>query len=110
MRKTSFLLAGALSLCTLAVAGNKTYDISVAVKSKAGSLQLPAGNYKLKVVGSNAIFTDPGSRKTFTAPIKVETGNRKFNFTAVETSPEGAEERITGIELGGSNTTIEFDK
>lgn len=110
MSKTSLFLAGVLSLSSLAFAGSKTYDISLPSAVKAGNLQLPAGDYTLKLQGSNAILTDAHTRKSFTAPVKVGTSPKKFSFTAVETSPEGTDERITGIELGGSTTQIEFTK
>lgn len=53
---------------------------------------------------------EPHTRKTFTTPVKVETAPRKFNYTAVETAPDGGGERITSIDLGGSATQIEFTK
>ena len=108
MSKQLFL-AGALSLCGLAFAGSKTYDITLPVAAKAGSLQLAAGDYRLKIEGTNAILTD-SHRKSFTAPIKVENATHKFTFTAVETAPEGSAERITAIDLAGSTTQIEFTK
>jgi hypothetical protein len=110
MSKTTFLLVGALSLCSFAVAGTKSYSITLPVAAKAGSLSLAAGDYSLKIDGANAIFTEPRTHKTFSAPIKIETATRKFNYTAVETAPEGGEERITSIELAGSTTQIEFTK
>lgn len=108
MSKTSFLLVGVLSLCSLAAAGSKSYDISLPVAAKAGSVQLPAGDYKVKIDGTNAIFMVPSTRQTFTAPIKVVQGTHKFNYTAVETAPEGGAERITAIDLGGTSNQVEF--
>jgi hypothetical protein len=108
MSKTSFLLVGVLSLSGLAVAGSKSYDISLPVAAKAGSLQLAAGDYKLKIDGTTATFTEPQTRKTFTAPIKMVSATHKFNFTAVETAPEAGTERITAIDLGGSSNQVEF--
>ncbi len=108
MSKTSFLLAGILSISGLALAGSKSYDISLPVAAKAGSLQLPAGDYKLKIDGANATFMEPQTRKTFTAPIKMIAAPRKFNYTAVETAPEAGSERITAIDLGGSTNQVEF--
>ena len=110
MSKTSFLLVGVLSLCGIAAAGTKSYNISLAVAAKAGALQLAAGDYKLKIEGSNAIFMEPQTLKTFTAPIKLVPAARKFSYTAVETAEEGGSERITAIDLGGSATQVEFTK
>lgn len=103
-----FMLAGALSLCGLAIAGSKTYDITLPSAAKAGSVQLAAGDYKLKVDGATAIFTDPHTRKTVTAPVKMSNASRKFTYTAVETAPEEGAQRITAIDLGGSTMQVEF--
>ena len=110
MSKTSLLLVGALSLCGLAVAGSKSYNITLPVAAKAGAVKLAAGEYTVKVDGNTATFVDPHTRKSFTAPVKVGAAPHKYNYTAVETAPEGGEERITAIDLGGSTTKIEFPK
>lgn len=107
--KTSLLLVVALSLCGIAVAGKKSYDVNLSAGAKAGSVELPAGQYKLTVDGTTATFTD-AHRKSFTAPVKLETGTRKYVYTAVDSSPDGKSERIDSIELGGSTTKIEFSK
>lgn len=109
MKKTSLLLAGALSICGVAIAAPKTYNITLPATAKAGALELAKGDYKLKIDGGNAVFTDQ-AHKTFTAPIKTQNVNRKFIFTAVETAPEGSGERITAIDLAGSTTQVEFTK
>jgi len=110
MSKTSLLLVGVLSICGLAVAGTKSYNITLPTAAKAGALQLAAGDYTLKIDGASATFMEPHTRKTFTTPVKVETAPRKFNYTAVETAPDSGGDRITSIELGGSATQIEFTK
>jgi hypothetical protein len=107
MSKTSIFLAGVLSLSGLAMAGSKSYDISLPAAVKAGTLQLAAGEYKLKIDGATATFVDH-TRKTFTAPIKMVSAPHKFNYTAVETSPEAGSERITAIDLAGSASQVEF--
>jgi len=109
MKRTSLLLAGALSICSLAIAGPKTYNINLPAGAKAGALELPKGEYRLKIDGAKAVFTDQ-AHKTFTAPIKTENSAHKFKFTAVETAPEGSGERITAIDLAGSTTQVEFTK
>ena len=37
-----------------------------------------------KVDGANAVFTDSKSFKSVSTPVKVETGDKKFQFTAVD--------------------------
>jgi hypothetical protein len=108
MTKKSLLLVGFVSACSLALAGAKSYEIVIAHPSVAGSVQLPAGEYKLTVADGTATFTDAHSKKTVTAPVKVETAKTKYASTAVETSTEGKTERVAAIRLGGSTSKIQF--
>ena len=102
------LWGGTLAFSALAIAGPKTYDIVLSSAAKAGSVQLAAGEYKLKVEGSNAIFTEVQTRESFTVPVKVESTNTKYNSTALDTSAQSGTQQITSIELGGSKTKLEF--
>ncbi|SPE43583.1 conserved exported hypothetical protein [Candidatus Sulfopaludibacter sp. SbA3] len=106
--KKSLILAGALSLSAICFAATKSYDVVLSAPAKAGSITLAAGEYKLQVQGSNAVFTDTKTRKTFTTPIKVESGAKKYQYTAVDTAADQGSEKITSIELGGSTTQIDF--
>ena len=108
MTMKSILFTATLALATLTMASAKSYEISLQNNVQAGNVQLKAGQYSLKVEGSNAIFTDVQSAKSFTAPVKVDTGSKKFNVTMVDTDKTGATESIKSIELGGSKTTLEF--
>lgn len=103
----SLILIGALALSSL-IASAKTYDIAISSPTVAGSQQLNAGMYKLKIEGTTATFTDVNTLKSFTAPVKIEQASKKFEFTAVDTSKQNGTDRITTIELGGSNTELQF--
>jgi hypothetical protein len=105
MKKT--LLIGVFAIATLAFAGGKTYNVTLSKPAKVGSLELLAGNYQLKVDGSNAVFTD-AKRHSFSTAVKVENGSTKFPYTAVDSTETGATERVNSITLGGSATKIEF--
>ena len=72
-------------------------------------MQLKAGEYKVKVDGTNAVFTDK-QFKSVTAPVKVEQARKKFQYTAVDASKEGDVDKVNAIEFGGSNTRLEFSK
>jgi hypothetical protein len=106
--KKSLLLIGFVSLSSLALAGTKSYEIVLDTPAKAGALHLAAGDYKVKIDGSKAIFTDTKTNKSVSTDIKLKTTERKFAHTAVDTSKEGTGERIDAIELGGSNTEVDF--
>jgi hypothetical protein len=101
-----------LCIGTLALAGvlsAKSYDIVLSAPTKAGSVELKPGEYSLKVKGTNAVFTNVETGKSFTAPVKVQQANKKFDNTSVDTQKEsnGTEDMKT-IELGGSTTQLQL--
>jgi hypothetical protein len=106
MTTKSLLLIGTLALAGIASA--KSYDIVLSSPAKAGSVQLAAGEYSLKVQGSNAIFTNVETGKSVTAAVKVEDAGKKFSATAVDTNSSNGTDQITAIELGGSSTKLEM--
>ena len=101
-------MAGALCLASVSFLTAKTYDISISTTAIVGNVQLPAGEYKVKVEGDQATFTGVNERKSFTAPVKMETAPQKYDQTAVVTTSQDGKERIETIELGGSNMKLEF--
>ena len=74
-----------------------------------GNTQLPAGQYTLKVEGSNAVITNDEDYKSVTAPIKIENVDKKYDETAVVTIRKGDAQHVTVIVLGGSKTKLDFN-
>lgn len=99
---------GAFGLASLGIASAKSYDVTLTAPAMAGSTELKPGDYKLKVEGTQAVFTDAQSSKTWTAPVKIENSARKFEQTVVESTHQGDMDHIHAIDLGGSNTKLEF--
>ena len=97
-----------LALASLSVVSAKTYEIILSGPSKAGSIQLKPGQYKLKIEGSNAVFTDESNSKSYTTPVKVQTGEKKFDGTKVQSTKDGNVDKIEEIDLGGSKTKLGF--
>ena|SRR5579862_6993555 len=104
------LLTVAVALSTLAIAGPKNYNVVLSTPTKAGSVDLAPGDYKMKVEGSNAIFTDEHTGASVTVPVKVENTETKFNSTVLDTKMEGKTAQLIAIELGGSKIKLEFGK
>jgi hypothetical protein len=98
-----------LAMSILSIASAKSYTCTFTNRTMAGSVQLPAGEYKLKVDGSNAVFTNVDNNKSVTAPVKIETVDQKYAVTSIKTTQKGDAQHIDDIELGGSNTKIEFN-
>lgn len=107
MKKLS-LLIGTLALTALSFASTKSFTVSLTHPSKAGSQSLTAGDYQLKLDGTNAVFTDVRTSKSVSVPVKIETSDKKFKVTSVDSTQEGSGERINSIQLGGSTTKLEF--
>ena len=107
--KKSLVLGAVLSLSSFCFAGQKSYDVIFSAPAKVAGVQLAAGEYKVKVDGTNAVFTDSKS-KSVSAPVKVETGAKKFQFTAVDASKEGDVDKVNAIEFGGTTTRLAFTK
>jgi hypothetical protein len=108
--KKSLILVAVLSLSGLCFAGQKSYDVIFSSPAKVSGVQLKAGEYKVKVEGANAVFTDSQS-KSVSAPVKVvENGAKKYQHTAVDASKEGTVDTVNSIEFGGSTTKLEFTK
>ncbi len=110
MTAKSFLIVGALGLASVGIVSAKSYDIVLSDESMAGTTQLHPGEYKLKVEGSQAVFTDVQNDHTFKAPVKVENTNTKFNETRVDSTHEGEMAHINSIDLAGSHTKLEFNR
>jgi hypothetical protein len=106
MTTKTLLITGALALASLAY--GKSYDIVLSSPTQAGSVQLKAGEYSLKVVNGQAVFTDVQTAKSFTAPVKMQNAAKKFDTTSVDTSKANGSEQIKTIELGGSTTQLAF--
>jgi hypothetical protein len=106
MRK--FIVMAALAISSLTVLSAKSYEIILSGPTKAGNLQLKPGQYTLKVNGDKAVFTDTNSSKSFTTPVKVETTEKKFDDTRVQSTKDGDVDKIQEIDLGGSKTKLGF--
>jgi hypothetical protein len=110
MTNKLLLWGGALTLSAVALAGPKTYDLTLSAPMKAGSVQLAPGEYKLTVEGSNAIFTGAQTRQSVTVPVKIENSDTKYRATELDSAMQGGTAQITSIQLGGSKTKLEFGK
>lgn len=98
----------ALAVSSMAIVSAKTYDILLSNPTKAGAVELKPGQYRLKVEGTNATFTNLDSSKSVTTTVKVENATQKFDVTQVETTKAGSEDQIQEIDLGGSHTKLGF--
>ena len=108
MKNRSWILAGALTLAGVSLLSAKSYDILLSSPTKVGAIQLQPGEYKLKVEGSNAVFTNVDTEKSYTTTAKLQTQTKKFEVTAIDTTKVDGMDKVTSIELGGSSNELEF--
>jgi hypothetical protein len=110
MSKTA-LLAGILLGFSMAGAakGPKTYGVRIPESAMVGTSQLKPGDYRLRVAGSKASFTNENSNTTVETAVNVQNVERKFDKTTIEmTKNSQGDEKLTEIQLGGSRTKLDF--
>jgi hypothetical protein len=95
-------------MASLGIASAKSYDIRLESRAMVGNQELKPGDYKLKIEGTQAVFTDVQTSKSWTATVKVENAAQKFGDTVVESTQQGDMAHINAIDLAGSSTKLEF--
>jgi hypothetical protein len=108
--KKSFVLGLMLSLSTLVFAGQKSFTVVFDKEATVGTAKLAPGEYKVKVDGSNAVFTNNSSFKSTTTAVKVETGEKKFKQTAVDSVKNDSGQVVQSIMVGGTTMKLGFGK
>src|SRR5581483_3739666 len=97
-----------VALLAVGLASAKTYSFSLSNTSQAGSTTLKAGDYHVKVDGSNVILKDADGHDVG-AKAKIETSEKAFTATEVSTSQSNGMPHIEWIGLAGSKSKIVFE-
>lgn len=92
----------------LAVASAKTYSVTLFQPSIVGGTELQPGDYKVDVQDSKVVIKS--GKTSVESAVKVETGEQKFNATAVRYTNGDGKYRVQEIRLGGTNTKLVFEK
>ena len=91
----------------LAVAGARSYTVSLTKANMLGTTELKAGDYKIEVDGDKAILRQ-GKVQT-ESPVKVEESDSKFDSNVVRyASTADGKLRIQEIRIGGTRTKLVF--
>jgi hypothetical protein len=104
MRKLLLIL---LALSLAAVAGAKSFTVTLFQQSTVGAIELQPGEYKLDLDGSKVVIRN--GKKIAEAEVKVETGDTKFNSTSVRYENGNGSYRVQEIRLGGTKTKLIFN-
>lgn len=108
MEMKSVFIIGALALASLNVASAKTYDITLGAPTRVGNAELKAGQYKVRVDGSQVVFTNAQNAKLFTVQVKIENNATRFEQTTIHSDSRNGTDSLREIDLGGSTTKLEF--
>jgi len=98
----------AIAALTVWIAAAKSHTITISESGKAGSVDLKAGVYSLKIDGPQVVLTDPKGHP-IGATAKVETADQKFEYTSVVTAKSDGINRIVSVEIGGTRNRIVFE-
>ncbi len=107
-RLTIVALMSVLLVSAKSYKGYKSYTINITDPATAGSTQLKAGEYKLKVDGTQVLLID-NTGKQIDATAKVETAERKFDQTSISFSRADGGNRLISIQLGGTANRVVFE-
>jgi len=98
----------AIAALTVLIAAAKSYTITISDSGKAGDVDLKAGEYSLKIDGSQVVLTDQNGNQ-IAATARVETADQKFEHTSIFTTKSDGINRILSVGIGGTRNRIVFE-
>jgi hypothetical protein len=98
----------AFAILGLAVASAESYRVTFSQPSKVEGKQLKAGEYRLNV--ENSKLTIVSGKETVQVPVRIQTGETKFDTTAIRYTGTGDKVSIKEIRIGGTKTTLFFEE
>ena len=98
----------AFAILGLAVASAESYRVTLSQPSTVKGKQLKAGEYRLNV--ENSKLTIVNGKESVEVPVKVQTGDTKFDTTAVRYTGTGDKVSIAEIRIGGTKTKLLFEE
>jgi hypothetical protein len=98
----------AFAILGLAVASAESYKVTFSQPSKVEGKQFKAGEYRLNL--ENSKVTIVSGKDTVQVPVKVQTGETKFDTTAIRYTGSGDKVSIKEIRIGGTKTTLLFEE
>ena len=102
------LLLLGVAAVTIAVSATKSYSVELFQPAMLGSASLTPGVYKVDVDDQKAVIRN--GRVHGEAPVKVETGEVKYNTTTVQFDNQDGKMRIQEIHIGGTKTKLVFSE
>jgi hypothetical protein len=97
-----------LAVAGLALAGVKTYTVSLLEPAMLGATELKAGDFQIRVDGDKV--TVRTGKTEAEVPVKEESNGVKYKDTTVKLIASGGKQRIAEIWLGGTTTKLVFSE
>jgi hypothetical protein len=101
MKKAGLLVCLAASL---ALAGTKSFNVTFHEPSVIGGTEFKPGDYKVQLDEQKLVIKHGGAITE--APVKVQTGDAKYNSTVVRYDTADGKYRVQEIRLGGTNMKL----
>lgn len=93
----------------LSVAAAKSFDVTFTSPAVLGSMEVPAGQYQLKLDGSKVTLINSNGKK-MEADATVQAMPTKFSETTVQSKHVDGKDLVDEIQLGGTKTALDFKR
>jgi hypothetical protein len=101
------IILATTAACFTVVAGEP--EVSFTAPAQLGQLKLAPGLYKVKLIGSMAMFTNDSGR-SFSVVTRPEKSGQKAGFTAVLGTSADGTQKVEAIVIAGSDVRLTFPK
>jgi hypothetical protein len=108
MKRRALLGAGLIMLAAVSFAATTACEILLPQATQAGATTLAPGQYRVELEGSQAVFTNVMTGRSFAASVKVAT-TRNHQESAIAVDRRGGIRILKFIELRNSDQTLEFE-
>ena len=106
--KTKILLF--VAIAGLSFAGIKSYEVTFDSTAVLGPMEVESGHYQVSFDGSKVTLVNENTHKSFETTATVQTSEKKYSETAVESHRDGGKLLVNEIQLGGTKTALEFKR
>ena len=73
-------------------------------------MEVESGHYQVSFDGSKVTLVNETTRKSFETTATVQTSEKKYGETVVESKRDGGKLLVDEIQLGGTKTALDFKR
>jgi hypothetical protein len=97
-----------LVMTVVLLAGTKTYDVTFGAPAVLGDVTVLSGQYKVSIDGSMVTLLNTATGKKVQTPATIQTSEKKFDNTIVQSKRIEGKDLVGEIQLGGTKTALDF--